>query len=235
MKYINILVSRITSTRAAGLYMLLFAISIAVATFIENDFGTSAAQKLVFKAWWFELLLWLFGLTIIANMIRFKLIKQRKWATLIFHAAIIVILIGAGVTRYIGYEGIMHIREQHDANTFLSSDTYLNFQVQKNGKTYTFSEPVLFASLGKNRFNEHYQVGGHKISIRLKDFIPNPTQEIYIDQNSKPLIKIVFGGMSGREEYFLFEGEQRSINGVNFNFSNTIMPNTFNIRYNGDS
>ncbi|MFM8450534.1 MAG: hypothetical protein ACKOAY_10565, partial [Haliscomenobacter sp.] len=37
------------STSAAGLYILVFAIAIGVATFIENDFGTSAAQKVVFR------------------------------------------------------------------------------------------------------------------------------------------------------------------------------------------
>ena len=31
------------NTRAAGVYFLLFAGAIAVATFIENDYGTSAA------------------------------------------------------------------------------------------------------------------------------------------------------------------------------------------------
>lgn len=34
---------RLFSTSAAGLYMILFALAIGVATFIENDFGTSAA------------------------------------------------------------------------------------------------------------------------------------------------------------------------------------------------
>ena len=37
--------------------MILFAVAIAVATFIENDFGTSSAQKIIFKARWFELLI----------------------------------------------------------------------------------------------------------------------------------------------------------------------------------
>ena len=44
-------------TKAAGLYFVLIASAIGAATFIENDFGTSAAQKVIFKAWWFELLL----------------------------------------------------------------------------------------------------------------------------------------------------------------------------------
>ncbi len=88
--------SQFFSTRAAGVYFILFAASIAIATFIENDFGTSAAQKVIFKSWWFELLLLLFGITIIVNIFKFRMIQQRKWAVLMFHAAIVIILIGAG-------------------------------------------------------------------------------------------------------------------------------------------
>ena len=38
-----------SSMRLMAVLILIFAGSIAVATFIENDFGTSAAQKVVFK------------------------------------------------------------------------------------------------------------------------------------------------------------------------------------------
>ena len=62
MKIIRQIFQRLFSTSAAGLYMLLFALAIGVATFIENDYGTSAAQKVIFKAAWFELLLLLFGI-----------------------------------------------------------------------------------------------------------------------------------------------------------------------------
>ena len=108
------------NTRAAGLYILLFAISIAVATFVENDYGTSSAQKVIFKSWWFELLLFLFSLTIIVNIFKFRMIQQKKWALLLFHSAIVIIIIGAGITRYFGFEGVMHIRENDTANSFLS-------------------------------------------------------------------------------------------------------------------
>lgn len=66
------------NTRAAGLYILLFAASIAFATFVENDFGTSAAQKIIFKSWWFELLLILFGLSILVNIFKFIMIQQKN-------------------------------------------------------------------------------------------------------------------------------------------------------------
>lgn len=131
------------STRAAGFYLLLFAISIGVATFIENDFGTSSAQALIFRSTWFEILLILFSSTIIANIFRFRMIQQKKWSALIFHLAIVIIVLGAAVTRYFGYEGMMHIREGDASSSFLSSEMYLNFKVFQDGKSYTLaSQPT---------------------------------------------------------------------------------------------
>lgn len=83
MNYMKILMKiydGLVSTRSAGLYLILFAIAIGAATFIENDYGTSAAQKVVFKSWWFELLLLLFGITIIANIFKYRMIQQKNGA-----------------------------------------------------------------------------------------------------------------------------------------------------------
>ncbi len=52
--------------------MIIFTAVIGMATFIENDFGASATQKVVFKTWWFELTLVLFSLSILANISRFR-------------------------------------------------------------------------------------------------------------------------------------------------------------------
>ena len=123
---INKLLNSIFNTRAAGLYILLFAAAIAIATFIENDFGTSSAQKVIFKSWWFELLLVLFSVSIIVNIVKFKMIQQKKWPLFLFHSAIVVIIFGAGVTRYFGFEGMMHIRENDTSNSFLSRSA-INF------------------------------------------------------------------------------------------------------------
>ncbi len=219
-------------TRAAGLYFILFAAAIGIATFIENDFGTSAAQKVIFKAWWFELLLALFGLTIIVNIFKFRMIQQKKWALLMFHSAIIVIIIGAGVTRYFGFEGVMHIRENGTANSFLSAETYLKFEVIKNGKTYNFDEPVLFASLGNNHFKEEYSIAGDLIAISVKDFIPNPEQQLAdSEEEGLPTLKLVVGGANGRQEYYIQKGQTRRIDNVLYNFKDLEMPEAVNLKY----
>ncbi len=215
--------------------MLIFAIAIGAATFIENDFGTSSAQKIVFKAWWFELLLLLFCITILVNIIRFRMIQQKRWAVLTFHLSMIVIVIGSGVTRYFGYEGMMHIRENESSNNFISADTYLQFDVTKDGQHYHFDEPVLFATLGNNNWKESYLIDNKKVDIAVKGFIPNPTQVIEDNSNGKPILKFVVAGARGREEYYLPQGRSSQIGNVIYNFTDQIIPNALNIAYRNDS
>ncbi|MEZ5059183.1 MAG: cytochrome c biogenesis protein ResB [Saprospiraceae bacterium] len=232
MKFLKKLSNYFFSTSAAGLYMILFAAAIGIATFVENDFGTSAAQKVIFKSRWFELLLILFGISLIVNIFRYRMIQQKKWAILTFHASMIIILLGAGVTRYFGYEGVMHIREGSASNSFLSAETYLNFEAMQGGNRYLFNEPVLFASLGKNHFHESYLIGNDNLEVEVMDFIPNPTEVLLEDEaNGLPTLKVVFGSANGREEYYIRQGDRKNINGILFNFSEPEVPNAFNIKF----
>lgn len=220
------------STSAAGVYLVLLAAAMGAATFIENDFGTSAAQKVVFKTRWFELLLVLFGITLIVNILRFRMFQQKKWAILTFHAAMIVILLGAGITRYFGSEGMMGIREGDAADSFLSSETYLQFEAVQQGRKFRFDEPVLFASLGDNRCSKYYRLGNADIRVEVLNFIPNPQETIVEDVVSGvPILKVVIGGAGGREEFPIRYGDRQRIYGTVFNFGNTEDPDAFNIQY----
>lgn len=228
-------VKPLLSERAAGIYMLLFAIAIAVATFVENDFGTSSAQHIIFRSRWFEILLALFGATILFNIYRYRLIPLRKWASLSFHASIIIILLGSAVTRYFGFEGMMHIREGETTNAFLSTEQYLQFKVIKGGKSYSFDEPVYFSAKGTNKFSQAYQIGSDLIEVKLNSFMPNPVETAAEDANGVPMIKVVIGGMGGREEHYVKYGDKVLVNGVRFNFTDTPEPGTFNVFLKGDS
>ena len=217
--------------KAALVYLVLFALAIGVATFIENDFGTDAAQKVIYKATWFEVLLVLFSGTLIHNIIRYKFIQRKRWSLLIFHASMVVIIIGAALTRYIGFEGMMGIRQGEKSNTFLSSNTYIGIKFFKNGQEYQVNEPVLFASLGSNRFEKEYQIGDDLIKIKLEDFLANPETQLVQDPQGENLLKIVMADEGGRQEYFLAFGESKIIVGQAFNFTNTFKPNQVNIFY----
>jgi len=61
----NTLYKIASSIRTAIILLAIYAISAAVATFIENDFGTSVAQYLIYRAWWYNIL----HVLLIINMI----------------------------------------------------------------------------------------------------------------------------------------------------------------------
>ena len=121
--------------------ILIFAFSIGYATFIENDFGRTSAKALIYNSWWFELILILLAYNLINNIIRYKLFRFEKIAALLFHLSFIIILIGAGVTRYVSFEGMMHIREGKATNQFISDDTFL--QVHINDKKHQLNHDKL--------------------------------------------------------------------------------------------
>jgi len=83
----------------------LFLIAQAYATFADD---LTQAWKLVYDRKWFEALMWLLAINLIGVMVKYKLYK--KTPVFILHLSIIVILFGAFITRYFGYEGILHLR-----------------------------------------------------------------------------------------------------------------------------
>tara|TARA_B110000046_G_scaffold121025_1_gene127667 strand:+ start:7215 stop:10304 length:3090 start_codon:yes stop_codon:yes gene_type:complete len=224
------LLFKLFNTKAASAYLLIFALAIGIATFIENDFGTSAAQKLIYKALWFEVLLVLFCITLIVNVIVYRFIQLKKWPNLIFHLAIVVIVLGAGITRYFGYEGVMHIREGKSSNVIYSAESYLNFKISQGETQYQFDAPILISSLGNNRFEKSYKAGNSTVGVKLKEVIPNPQKLLETNDTFNPTIKVVFGTANGRQEYFVSQGETKNINGQLFNFTDEEISQAFNIK-----
>lgn len=209
--------------RMAMVYVALFAIAIGVATFVENDFGTDAAQKWIYRATWFEVLLILFSGALIQNIITYRLIQRKMWAVLLFHLSIIIILIGAGITRFAGFEGVMHIREGGQSSQFYSSENYINLSFFGSQSTpATVHEPVLFSSLGTNSFHESYLVDGTEVDVELIDFIPNPKEVVEEVEDGKAAYQVVMGGSSGRLESWVLEEESRTINGIRFGESEDV-------------
>ncbi|MCV6606671.1 MAG: cytochrome c biogenesis protein ResB, partial [Campylobacterales bacterium] len=114
-------------TRFLTSYYLMFfllinlAIGASIGTFIENDYGSTVAREFVYNSIWYELLLIFSGVNLLAIGFKSKLYKNFPKG--IFHIAFIIILIGAGLTRYYGYEGSIHIREGKKSDTIRDLET----------------------------------------------------------------------------------------------------------------
>lgn len=123
----------------ASYYLFIFtflalALGAAIATFIENDYGTHAAKAYVYDAFWYELLLILAAVNLLAIIFKTKLYKSATKGLL--HIAFVVILIGAGLTRYGGEEGRMHIREGQSSSQYINIEDNipreLSFSIKLN-------------------------------------------------------------------------------------------------------
>ena len=117
------------STRLTAILFLVFAAAMAVGTFMDASSETSPtpySREMIYNAWWFEAIMIFFVINFVGNIFRFRLYKKAKWATLLLHLSFILILVGAFVTRYIGYEGAMRIREGETNNILVTEHTYLN-------------------------------------------------------------------------------------------------------------
>ena len=90
------------------------------------------------------------------------------------HLSFILILLGAFITRYFGYEGVMPIREGETENVFLSEKTYLTIfadgKIDGVLRRKRIENDLLLSENTKNkiRINDHFN--GIPFSIDFESF-----------------------------------------------------------------
>jgi len=207
------------STRLMAILFFLFAAAMGVATFIENDYGTQTSKALIYNAWWFEAIMVFFVINFFGNIFRYRLLRKEKWPVLLFHLAFLLILIGAGVTRYIGYEGIMLIKEGETTDKFLSETTYLSAIVD-DGKVQKpeINKPILLSAWGKNSWshNDNFKSEGktQDFSFELVDYIPWAEKKLVEDENGIEHLFFVESTDGTRHEHWIKRGTIQNIHGV---------------------
>ena len=128
------------STKTMTALLFTFAISMATATFIENDYDTPTAKMLVYNAKWFEILMLWITIIFMVNIKIYQLTKREKWPILIFHLAFILMFSGGAVTRYWAFEGQMHIKEGETTNEIISDLTYLKVNISDGVQSTTYDQ-----------------------------------------------------------------------------------------------
>ncbi len=227
------------SMRLMAILILLFFVAIGYATFIENDFGTQTAKALIYNTTWFELIIVLLSVNMIANINRYKLWRKEKWPVLLFHISFIMIVIGAGITRYVSFEGMMSIREGEQSNLIVSDRTFLQINVHDNAYQYSYDKPLLLHNyegplefLKSNNFSQDVKFLDNDISVDYVDYIPNAVDTLIVGEGI-PTLTIVLAGANGRETFYLQEGRAKRYLGLNFSFG-IPLPGHVNFFYQND-
>jgi len=211
------------STRLTALLFIVFALAMGIGTFMDAGQETSPtpySRTLIYNAWWFESIMVLFMINFVGNIFRFKLLRKEKWATLTMHLAFIFILLGAFITRYISFEGMMAIREGATENVFLSQNTYLttyidgDYVVNGQQQRRVHHDEVDFSPRLNNKFVRKTDYNNQDVSIELTDFIAGAEEDIVPDASGENYLKVVEAGAAGPHNHFLKEGQVQSIHNV---------------------
>lgn len=211
------------STKLMALLFIVFAVAMAVGTFVENSYTTLTAREWIYNAWWFEVIMAFFVINFLGNIARFKLWRKEKITTLVFHLSFILILIGAFITRYIGFEGIMPIREGEVENTMLSREVYLttyidgeiNGQPRRRNQSFPL---VLSDGLNNNKIIET-NFDGEPVVFEVLDFIPDAKKGIVENVNGQKHLKIVESDGGQRHDHYLKTGEVANIHNTLFAYN----------------
>lgn len=215
------------SIRTMAVTLVLFVLAMAVATFIENDYGTAAAKALVYNAKWFEFLMFLLVINFAGNIFRYKLYRWANWPVFLLHLAFVVILLGAFITRYFSFEGLMPIREGTETSIIYSDKTYVTAIVDNKEVMRTYETEVLFNQLGGNNYKLKEIFGdqeGEKtpFEISFADYIPRAKESLIEDPDGEYYIHIVVSEHGSMEDIYLKSGEVKYIMDIPFGFNHLV-------------
>ena len=211
------------STRLTAVLFIVFAVAMATGTILDRNMETSPTpytRTLIYNAWWFEAIMVIFVINFVGNIKRYRLWRKEKWATLILHLAWILIIVGAGITRYIGYEGMISIREGEKESQFRSQKTYISGRIlgdyKINGQLQqkNIMEEVDFSPRLNNDFERTYDYGGTEVKFKLKKFIKGAEKDIVPNETGERYLKIVEGGENGSHNHFLKDGQVSNLHNL---------------------
>ena len=208
------------SVKLASILIIVFAAVIGVATFIENDFGRVSAKALIYSKWWFELILFMLLINLVYNLKRYNLFRKEKIAVLTFHLAFIIILIGSAITRYVSFEGMMHIREGEESNIIVSDDVFLQVKVDDRKLQLEYDKKLFMSGITNNDFSLPLKFLDNKISIDYLDFFPNVKDTFISSDDGVMTLHLVVPGDDGMQSEYLKNFEQKRIKKNVFTLNN---------------
>ncbi|WNY99825.1 cytochrome c biogenesis protein CcsA [Sulfurospirillum sp. 'SP'] len=164
MKYVSIVEKLFFSYKFMLFMLFLLGLGAGVATFIESVYDTTSAKIVVYDATWYEGVMLLLTLSLVGIMYKYKMWK--KFGAFIVHLAFVAILVGAALTRYFGYEGVIHIREGLSENEMLTVKSYFTIKTEKEFLEY----PLALGQIGNNDFSYETMVEGKVLHINYKSY-----------------------------------------------------------------
>ena len=212
------------STRFTAILFIVFATAMAFGTFIESWYSTETARIWVYNATWFEAIMVFFVINFSGNISRYKLWRKEKWPVLVLHLSWILIIVGAFITRYISYEGMMPIREGSTEKVFYSDKTYLTVFVdgEINGEAQRKileDDLIVTPEALKSNLPWKSDFNGQEFTIGYEGFVSGAKEGLIANEDGTEYLKIVEAGDGNRHEHYIENGQVSNIHNVLFSLN----------------
>ncbi|MBN1414037.1 MAG: cytochrome c biogenesis protein CcsA [Bacteroidales bacterium] len=212
------LISFLSSPWFMTTIIVIFFISIATATFIEYNLGTATARALIYDAAWFYLLLLFVCMSLIVSIIKHKLYQRKKFTVFVFHIGFVVIIVGAGITRFTGSEGSMMIREGEAADWFFCDKDRLTLSVMDEGRSVTVSKAITHRTYGKKKHFIKMNFEQQKIMIWILQYLSDAVQRPVSFPGGAPMAELVVSDGETRDKIILQRSEIQRVGKLVFAF-----------------
>ena len=218
----NPIVRLLASLKLMVFLVLVFALASGVATFIESAYGTPAARALVYNALWFEVTIGLLIVNLIALLLARWPYRPSQYGFVLIHISVIVILISAAITRFFGYEGMMHIREGSSSSSIQSTKDYVELIDLGGDRMDGF--PVLLWKAGPAHASGKATLGGETYHLEVKEFWPHFSEQLMESDSGPAAINFAVAGGNGMERRTLTGGESIRSGDVQITFHDGALP-----------
>ena len=220
------------SSKSSIVLLILLAVAMGTGTIVEDKYDTVTARAFIYNTIWFELLFVLLAINFIAHINMFHMLRKERLGGVLFHSAFVIMIIGAGITRYFSYEGMMHIREGESSNILYTSEPYLRINVTDANKTYSRDFLKTFDPYSHNSFKTQITSDpNQEIEVRYTGYIKNASEEINENvDGGKDLLVLVVGTDNGKENVFIEDKETKTIQGLTVSFNGTNITDGFRVK-----
>lgn len=186
--------------------MIVFLVSIGFATLIESTYDIATAKILIYNSRWFEILLFYLAINLLVNIFVYKMYEKGKTAILAFHLSFFIIILGAAVTRYASFEGMMLIPEGETSDIIYANEPHIAYSIQDaKGQTLINKNHKKYLSdVVNNNFDYKEKLAGKTIHIKYVDFQKNCVDSVVVnDSIQKTLLTVI---TAGQRPNYLNEG-----------------------------
>ena len=204
----NRILFNVFSMRWVAVGLFFFLAAIGAATFIESIHGVQAAKIVVYNAGWFTVLLVYLSVAMLFNIYQYRMWQREKIALLSFHVAFLIIMVGAAITRYQGFEGQLVVREGESVDYLYTAEPKLLVSI-RDGSSSTVKAYTTWLSdwsYINNHFIHRLEHHGKELSLEFDHFISNAIDTFEINTSyPEAVLDVVVGQMKSN---YLAKGDK---------------------------